>query len=146
MSIDAKVELVGQHREEHGLGKCLTAVGLSPSTWHYRQQRVPPESRDAVLRRAVVDVITDHSEYGYRRITPELTERLDRSVNTKAVRRVLRTYQLGLRRALPKQSPSVNHINGEQNGITIGLVCRRLPGSCRSRNLGCWRRRNRRTS
>lgn len=100
------MELVNQHRAEHGLSLCLKAAGLSPSTSYYRQNRQRPDERDADLRAAVVEVIADCPDFGYRRIAPELSKRLGRNVNTKAVRRVLRTYQLGLRRALPQSRPS----------------------------------------
>jgi len=106
MSIDDKVDLVETHRERHGLGVCLRAVDLPSSTWYSRQKRKDPGVRDEPLRSAVKEVIKDHPEYGYRRILPDVCEHLDERVNHKRLRRVLKTYQLGLRRALPKRTKS----------------------------------------
>ncbi len=90
---------------------------LPASTWYYRRRRRDPAERDRALKEDVLAVIKDHSEYGYRRILPDLEARTRRRVNHKRLRRVLRTYQLGLRRALP--------LNGRS---TVDEVLRRFRG------------------
>ena len=102
MSVEEKVRLVEGHQEAHGLQRCLSAVALPASTWYYRQQRRDPAVRDEPLKAVIRQVIEDHPDYGYRRIVPEVGERTGEPVNAKRIRRILSTYQLGLRRALPK--------------------------------------------
>ncbi len=36
--MDEKLELVGAHRYEYGLSACLSALGVSKGTWHYRMR------------------------------------------------------------------------------------------------------------
>ncbi|MDA1190081.1 MAG: integrase core domain-containing protein [Candidatus Poribacteria bacterium] len=101
----AKVELVETHRETYGLNGCLDAVGLSKSVW-YAHQRREPSAKEFRLRREIARVIEAHPGYGYRRITPEVSERLGEPVNHKRVRRVLSRYEIGLPRCLPAAMPS----------------------------------------
>lgn len=103
MSVDEKVKIVEENRDQYGLGRCLEAVQLPSSTWYYRQKRSDPCQRDEELRNAVKEVIKDHPEYGYRRILPDVCEIMEERINHKRLRRVLRTYQLGLKRSLPKR-------------------------------------------
>ena len=104
----AKVALVASHREEYGLNACLRALGLSKSVWYGRQRGIWKEREAADLRMKdwILSVIEDHPGYGYRRICPELLERLGAPVNHKRVRRILRWYELGLPRCLPASTPS----------------------------------------
>jgi hypothetical protein len=83
-------------------------LGLSKSVWYGRQQGIWRERKAADLRMKewILSVIEDHPGYGYRRICPELSERLGAPVNHKRVRRVLRCYELGLPRCLPASTPS----------------------------------------
>lgn len=101
----AKVKQVETHRETYGLNACLDAVGLSKSVWYARQRREPSES-ELRLRQEIARVIEAHPGYGYRRITPEVSERLGEPVNHKRVRRALSRYELGLKRCLPATAPS----------------------------------------
>jgi len=108
MTVTAKVALVAAHREEYGLNACLRALGLSKSVWYGRQRGIWKERKAADLRMKewILSVIGDHPGYGYRRICPELSERLGMPVNHKRVRRILRCYALGLPRCLPASKPS----------------------------------------
>lgn len=98
--------LVEENRHEHGLNACLKALSLSKSTWHDRQHRRSQAERDAPLKAQVIEVIEEHPGYGYRRILEELLDRYEEPVNHKRLRRVLATYELGLRRSLPAAGPS----------------------------------------
>ena len=101
----AKVKLVEAHRETYGLNACLTALGLSKSVW-YAHQRRKPNPAELRLRQEITRIIEAHPGYGYRRIVPEVSQRLGEPVNHKRVRRVLSRYELGLPRCLPATTPS----------------------------------------
>ena len=92
----AKAALVAAHRDEYGLNVCLRALGLSKSVWYGRQRGIWRSRKAADLRMKgkILSVIEDHPGYGYRRICPELSERLGMPVSHKRVRRVLRSYEL----------------------------------------------------
>lgn len=120
--MDEKIDLVQVHRHEYGLNVCLRAVGLSKGTWHYRSHRKSQAERDAALKAEIVSVIEDHPDYGLRRIHAELVERLARPINSKRLRRMLRRYDLGLRRCLPKPSSSPVVEVVKEAGATADLV------------------------
>ena len=101
------MELVEEHRDTYGLNRCLEALDLSKGTWHYRLHGKPGQrTRDEALKERIVKVIEEHPAYGYRRIGRELAEQPAEPVNHKRLRRVVRSYQLGLRRCLPSSKPS----------------------------------------
>ena len=104
--MDEKIELIKAHRGRYGLNACLRAVGLSKGTWHYRRHRKSQAERDAGLKAEIVSVIESHPDYGHRRIQSELVDRTGSPINHKRLRRVLKRYDLGLRRCLPKASHS----------------------------------------
>ncbi len=104
--MDEKIDLVKANCHRYGLNTCLRAVGLSKSTWYYRQRRRSGAERDAALKAEIVSVIEEHPGYGFRRIQAELKARLRRPINHKRLRRVLNQYDLGLRRCLPAASSS----------------------------------------
>src|SRR5215216_5435255 len=54
----------------------------------------------------IISVIEEHPAYGYRRIGRELEERDGERVNHKRLRRVLKSFELGLKRCLPRSKPS----------------------------------------
>ena len=69
-----------QHREEHGLNRCLKAIGLPKSTYYYRKNRPDkPSEEEQKLMTCVREIIQEHlprgSYYSYRRILLELEER-----------------------------------------------------------------------
>lgn len=101
------MELVEEHRDTYGLNRCLKALNLSKGTWHYRRRYNKSEQRqtkDEALKERIVKVIEEHPGYGYRRIQRELAEQCGEPVNHKRLRRVLKSYELGLRRCLPRRS------------------------------------------
>jgi putative transposase len=101
------MELVEDHRRTYGLNRCLEALNLSKGTWHYRLHSKPGQrTRDAALKERIVKVIEEHPGYGYRRIGRELAQQPAEPVNHKRLRRVLKSYELGLRRCLPRSKPS----------------------------------------
>ena len=74
-----------QHKDEHGLNRCLEAIGLPKSTYYYRQNRSEePSKEEQKLMKCVREIIGEHPGYGYRRILPELEERTGKTVNHRA--------------------------------------------------------------
>ena len=118
-----------QHREEHGLNRCLEAIGLAKSTYYYRKNRSEePSEEEQKLMKCVREIIGEHPGYGYRRILPELEERTGQTVNHKRLRRLLSEHKLGLSRQASKHSPSpVQEILGEAAG-DLNLVADLDPG------------------
>ena len=80
--------MVKEHREKHGLNRCLAALGVSKSTW-YRHQRPKVSRKDEELKTKVAKVVEEHPAYGYRRIKVELAARYGTVVNHKRLRRLL---------------------------------------------------------
>ncbi len=100
-----------EQRHRYGLNACLKALGVAKSTWHYRQHRRSQTDKDAPLKAHIIAIIEQHAAYGYRRILEELAHADTQPVNHKRLRRVLKTYELGLRRCLPATKPSaVQHL------------------------------------
>jgi putative transposase len=106
LRVEEKVALVEKHRSTYGLNRCLKALGLSKGTYHYRLHRKPERwAKDEALKERIVSVIEEHPAYGYRRIYEELKCAGER-VNHKRLRRVLGSYELALKRCLPRSRPS----------------------------------------
>jgi putative transposase len=107
--VEEKVALVEEHRDAYGLNRCLEALDLSKGTWHYRRHDNKSQRRrtkDEALKGHIAKVIEEHPAYGYRRIQRELVEHFGEPVNHKRLRRVLKSYELALRRSLPRSKPS----------------------------------------
>ena len=107
-----------QHRDQHGLNRCLEAIDLPKSTYYYRKNRPEePSKEEQELMSHIREIIQEHPSYGYRRILPDLEERADQVVNHKRLRRLLNEHELGLPRQVSKHSPSpVQGILGEAAG------------------------------
>jgi hypothetical protein len=118
---------VDQHREEHGLNRCLEAIDLPKSTYYYRKNRsTEPSEEEQELMDHVHEIIGEHPSYGYRRILPELEERTGLRVNHKRLRRLLSEHELGLSRQALGHSPSpVQEILGDAAG-NLNLVAGKM--------------------
>lgn len=110
MSLDERIGLVDEHREEHGLNACLRALSVSKGTWHYRMRgrskAAEREPRDRALRGPIVEIIGSHPSYGYRRIRPDLEEATGKTVNGKRLRRLLNQWELNVHRTTARSRPS----------------------------------------
>ena len=108
--MDEKIGLVAENADEHGLNRCLEALGVSKGTWHYRMRggskAAKRAARDEALKEPLVSIIRDHPAYGYRRIRPELEERTGEIVNDKRLRPLLGKFDLSLHRAVSRPKPS----------------------------------------
>jgi transposase InsO family protein len=101
-----KVKLVQEHKEEFGLNNCLSAIGLPKSTWYYwRDRKVSYEGKYGHLHQPLLDVLEDNPTYGYRRIKSDLEER-GYEVGEHVVRKLLKRWDLSLRRSVTKPKPS----------------------------------------
>lgn len=105
MSVATKVALVAGAQQEFGLSITLAALGLARSTWYYQGKRVTYEQRHAHLRAPMLAVAEEFPEYGYRRTTSELSERLGRAVNHKVVQRLGQIWHLQHLRRTPAPAP-----------------------------------------
>jgi hypothetical protein len=106
--VEEKVALVEEHRGTHGLNRCLKALSLSKGTYHYRRKVRPRRlAKEEALKERIVSVIEENPGYGYRRIIEELIKALGTEpINHKRLRRLLKSFALGLRRYLPRSKPS----------------------------------------
>ena len=109
MSVDERIELVDQHREAHGLNRCLEALGVSQGTWHDRMRggSKPAErrARNEALKPVIIEIIRKNPAYGYRRIKPDLKDLADEVVNHKRLRRLLNDWELSFHRTASRPKP-----------------------------------------
>jgi len=107
MSTTTKVELVRSVQDEFGVTPALAAIGLPRATWYYRLEHGRSYAeRHAELRRPLERIARTHPEYGYRRTTTELNERLGDTINQKVVRRLHQCWGLPLVRSTRSPRPS----------------------------------------
>jgi len=96
--------------------------GLPKSTWSYwEREKREAEEKYASLRKPLFEVLERHSEYGYRRIVPELEAR-GCPIRETAVRRVLGMWDLGLRRRTRKPKASLPRAHLKRRGWRANLV------------------------
>ena len=70
------MDLVDEHKEEHGLNKCLEAIDLPKSTYYYRKnQMVSYTKKYEHLREPMHEIAEENADYGYPRMTFELQEK-----------------------------------------------------------------------
>ena len=99
--MDERCRLVIDHRDEYGLNMCCTVLSVTKSSVAWRE-RHRDDGADKALHAAIIQVIKDHPGYGWRRIKPELEDRLGHVVNHKRLKRLMRDTNLGLARCLPR--------------------------------------------
>lgn len=107
MSTSAKVELVAAAAPQFGLTAALDALALPRSTWYYqRSSAVAYTEKHALLRTRLERIARQHPEYGYRRATTEISERLRRPINHKVIQRLQDLWDLKLIRGVRSPRPS----------------------------------------
>jgi len=85
-------------------------------------------AQDEALKEPMVEIVTEHPAYGYRRIKPELDEIRDEPVNHKRILRLLNEWDLSLRRTVSRPRPSpIREILSEPQG-QLNLVRGLDPG------------------
>lgn len=126
MSTEQKVALVACVWQEYGLAPALAAVELPKSTWYYQQRhKVPYGQKYAQLRPVLEQIAREHPDYGYRRATVELSERLQQSINHKVVQRLNQAWDLSLLRTTRPPKPSRLRQVITQAGQRANLVAHR---------------------
>jgi len=106
LTIAEKVRLVDQARGEFGLQRALRAVGLARSTWYHRQGQTSYEARHEALRAPLLTIAEEYPEYGYRRATDEVSDRLGFRVNHKVVQTLNKAWGLAMLRGQRPTKPS----------------------------------------
>lgn len=94
MTTSQKVALVHEVEGSVSVGVALSVVDLSPSTWYYQAGRRPYEAKHEALKVPLLKIASAFPEYGYRRSTDELSERVGHRVNHKVVQRLARIWGL----------------------------------------------------
>ena len=118
---EEKVKLIKEHASEYGLNTCLAAIGLPKSTWYYwTDHKVSYEEKYKALREPILQVVRDHSPYGYRRILPELQDR-GCLIGEFVVRKLLRCWDLTLLRSIKKTKPSGprQYLQSKSGGLNL---------------------------
>ena len=101
------MSLIEQSRDKYGLNRCLQALGVAKSSWHYRHNGYGLRgAKEKEMESEMRHILVDHPDYGRPRMPIELRERLGYAVNHKRVGRVLRDNGWGLIRNLPKRKES----------------------------------------
>ncbi len=119
MTTKAKVELVADTWQEHGLNRTLGVIELPKSTWYYPQkEKRSYEEKYSDLKPLIEEIIKDHPGYGYPRIKVTLEEEYGRLVSYKGLDRLLNLWELRLARRTrkAKRSPlrqAINKAEGE---------------------------------
>ena len=109
--------LVECHKIKYGLNRCLSALGLAKSSYYWQKKKPTLAEKYEELRAEVIDVITKHPAFGYRRIGKALRAR-GRVVNHKTLRRLLRQWGLAMIRRTKKSTPSgIVRLLGELGGL-----------------------------
>ena len=99
--------MVEQNRDCYGLNRCLEALSVAKSSWHYRQNGYGrPRVKEEEIEREMRQILEDHPDYGRPRMTVELRERLGYRINHKRVERLLRHNGWGMIRHIPRRSKS----------------------------------------
>jgi len=102
-----KVELVKEYRDKHSILVLLDVVGLPRSTWYYNiRERQSYAKKYSHFRDYLEQIAIDHSNYGYRRTTTELSLMAGRAVNHKVVQRLHKLWDLSILRSTKRPRPS----------------------------------------
>ena len=120
-----KTEFVRETEGEFGLRAALSALDLSRSTWYYQSHRQSYEEKHRTLKRPLFSIAQTFPEYGYRRSSDELSDRLGRPINSKVVRRLARIWGLTqLRRPRPPRASAIRRTieeAGERANLLLDL-------------------------
>jgi len=108
MTTAQKTALVRDIQARVGLGVALSVLELPRSTWYYQGGRRTYEDKHASLKAPMLRIASAFPEYGYRRSTDELSERVGHPVNHKVVQRLARIWGLSaLRRPRSPRTSAV---------------------------------------
>ena len=98
---------MAETKAEFGLNRSLEVIGLPKSTWYYRRrQQVAYEEKYQHLRPDLETIARRLSEYGYRRTTMTLREKMGHNINQKVVRKLHAAWDLALIRSTKRPKSS----------------------------------------
>jgi putative transposase len=106
LTVAEKVALVDQARAEFGLQPALDTIGVARSTWYHRLGQRPYEQKHGDLRAPLLAIAEEFPEYGYRRATDELSDRVGYRVNRKVVQKLNQVWDLTMIRGHRPTKPS----------------------------------------
>lgn len=108
--------------KEHGLNLTLSVLDLGKSTWYYwKNEKVNWDERYETTRERIIEIIDDHPEYGRPRITPEIEDRFETTINHKVVEKLLRHWEIQLKSNARKtgKSPVEEVIEAAGEGVNL---------------------------
>ncbi len=110
-----------EHKEEHGLNKCLEAIDLPKSTYYYRKnQMVSYTEKYEHLREPMHNIAEENADYGYPRMTPELKEQ-GFDVGERVVRKLMKLFGIRLKNNTdkPPKSEARKLIDSLNDGFNV---------------------------
>ena len=113
--------MVDEHKEEHGLNKCLEAIDLPKSTYYYRvNQMVSYTEKYEHLREPMHQIAEENADYGYPRMTPELQEK-GYDVGERVVRKLMKLFGIRLKNNTnkPPRSEARKLIDSLNDGFSV---------------------------
>lgn len=114
MTTSEKIALVRGVRQSVSVGVALSVVDLPRSTWYYQAGRRAYEAKHEALKAPLLRIASAFPEYGYRRSTDELSERVGHPVNHKVVQKLARIWGLAaLRRPRAPRASAVRRTIAE---------------------------------
>lgn len=125
MTTAQKTALVRDTQGRVGLGVALSVLDLPRSTWYYQADRRAYEDKHASLKTPLFKIASAFPEYGYRRSTDELSERVGHPVNHKVVQKLARIWGLSaLRRPRTPRTSAVRRTiaaAGDRANLVLAL-------------------------
>lgn len=117
------MELIKTHSGQYGLNRSLGALGIAKSSYYrwLNPPETPRRQANRELKKHLSEAITDHPDYGWRRLLPEVIERSGQTVNHKRLRRLLADEDLGVKRSVSAPPPSGLH-QAVKNAQAAGKV------------------------
>lgn len=105
------MQLIKRHSDRYGVNRSLKALQVSKSSyyWWLNPPDGPRKQANRQLTAHIKEAITDHPDYGWRRLLPEVIERYGQNVNHKRLRRLLADEELALERSVSSPPPSRLH-------------------------------------
>lgn len=101
--------MINPYISSYGLNFCCRVIGIKKSSWYHHARRTlttrDQEKTEQVLKETVIEIITAHPGYGYRRIKPELKKR-GIVVNHKRLLPLLRKWGVTLKRRITRKTQS----------------------------------------
>ncbi len=93
-------------RQEFSVLLCCLVLNISRSTYYASQKKISLSEKYEYIKNDLTKVIEDNSFYGYRRIKDALKNEYNQLINHKPLLKLLREWNLALKRNVKKKRPS----------------------------------------